>query len=173
VSIRIEALSRKHARTGFLCGESALDKWFEVQAGQGGRRNIASALVALDGDGIVGFYSLSMFTLALEDYRQGSAGSFQTIRRFRPRSSVVWRGTNGLGAGVSENFSLRTPYQGCSTLPRQLPPTPLSLMRRMTARFASTSRSDSWCFQAGRTAYSCYVMSPAKHLPNSFSRVWS
>ena len=67
MNIRIEALSRKHERTGFRCGESALDKWFEVQAGQDERRNIARVFVALDSDGIVGFYSLSMFTLALDD----------------------------------------------------------------------------------------------------------
>lgn len=67
MTIRIEALSRKHNRKGFRCGESALDKWFEAQAGQDERRNIARVFVALDGDWIVGFYSLSMFTLALED----------------------------------------------------------------------------------------------------------
>jgi GNAT superfamily N-acetyltransferase len=67
VTIRIEALSRKHHRKGFRCGESALDKWFEAQSGQDEWRNIARVFVALDGDWIVGFYSLSMFTLALED----------------------------------------------------------------------------------------------------------
>lgn len=67
MNIRIEALSRKHERRGFRCGEPALDNWFVAQAGQDERRNIARVFVAIDGDGIVGFYSLSMFTLALED----------------------------------------------------------------------------------------------------------
>jgi GNAT superfamily N-acetyltransferase len=67
VNIRIEALSKKHNRKGFHCGESALDGWFQAQAGQDERRNIARVFVALDDDGIVGFYSLSMFTLALDD----------------------------------------------------------------------------------------------------------
>ncbi|HMA94686.1 MAG TPA: hypothetical protein VKP30_18480 [Polyangiaceae bacterium] len=53
MTIRTEAISRKHNRKGFRCGESALDKWFEVQAGQDERRNIARVFVALDGDGIV------------------------------------------------------------------------------------------------------------------------
>jgi len=67
VNIRIEALSKKHNRKGFHCGEPELDKWFEVRAGQDDRRNVARVFVALDDEGIVGFYSLSMFTLALDD----------------------------------------------------------------------------------------------------------
>lgn len=67
MNLRIEALSKKHNRKGFRCGESALDRWFEAHAGQDERRNIARVFVALDGDGVVGFYSLSMFTLAIED----------------------------------------------------------------------------------------------------------
>jgi GNAT superfamily N-acetyltransferase len=67
VTVRIESLRKEHKRKGFRCGEPALDKWFESQAGQDERRNIARVFVAMDDLGIAGFYSLSMCTLSLDD----------------------------------------------------------------------------------------------------------
>jgi GNAT superfamily N-acetyltransferase len=67
VKLRIEPLGRRHNRKGFRCGEPALDRWFEQQASQDERRNISRVFVAVDDVGIVGFYSLSMFTIELED----------------------------------------------------------------------------------------------------------
>ena len=58
----------KHDRGGFQCGVAALDDWFQVRAGQDERRNVARVFVALDERyGIVGFYSLSSFTLTIAD----------------------------------------------------------------------------------------------------------
>jgi ribosomal protein S18 acetylase RimI-like enzyme len=65
--IRFEALSKKYDRSNFTCGVPVLDGWFLTRAGQDERRNVARVFVALDERGIVGFYSLSMFTLVLED----------------------------------------------------------------------------------------------------------
>jgi GNAT superfamily N-acetyltransferase len=67
-----EPLASAHDRTGFSCGVPALDRWFRQQAGQEERRNVARVFVARDpdaggSDAIVGFYTLSMFTLALGD----------------------------------------------------------------------------------------------------------
>ena len=63
----IEPLGR-HDRAAFSCGVAALDEWFRHRAGQDERRNIARAFVAIDDRyGIVGFYSLSSFTLAIND----------------------------------------------------------------------------------------------------------
>jgi GNAT superfamily N-acetyltransferase len=67
VKVRFQPLSGKHDRTTFGCGVSALDTWFHTQASQDVRRNIARVFVAIDEYGIVGFYSLSMFTLALDE----------------------------------------------------------------------------------------------------------
>lgn len=54
-------------RSHFSSGVAALDSWFRTHAGQDQRRNVAHVFVAVEGDGqIVGFYSLSMFTLALD-----------------------------------------------------------------------------------------------------------
>lgn len=61
-----EVLTTEHDRSTFRCGNAALDEWFSKRAGQDQRRNVAQVFVALEGGEIVGFYSLSMFTLSLE-----------------------------------------------------------------------------------------------------------
>ena len=64
----IEALGKRHDRTGFTCGQPELDAWFRQRAGQDEKRNVARVFVAVDDEiGVVGFYSLSSFTLTLED----------------------------------------------------------------------------------------------------------
>ena len=68
MGIVIEPLGRKHDRAGFSCGEFALDDWFRRRAGQDDKRNVARVFVAVDDErGVIGFYSLSSFTLTLED----------------------------------------------------------------------------------------------------------
>jgi GNAT superfamily N-acetyltransferase len=58
----------KNDRAAFSCGVAALDDWFHLRAGQDEKRNVARVFVAIDDErGIVGFYSLSSFTLAIAD----------------------------------------------------------------------------------------------------------
>jgi GNAT superfamily N-acetyltransferase len=58
----------KHERRGFSCGVAALDDWFHLRAGQDERRNVARVFAAIDDRlGVVGFYSLSTFTLTIVD----------------------------------------------------------------------------------------------------------
>jgi GNAT superfamily N-acetyltransferase len=64
--LRFELLDKRHDRDAFSCGVPALDEWFRARASQDVRRRVAQVFVALDDVGIAGFYSLSMFTLALE-----------------------------------------------------------------------------------------------------------
>lgn len=64
----IEPLGRQHDRTAFRCGQADLDDWFHRRASQDERRNIARVFVASDDNlGVIGFYSLSSFTLSLTD----------------------------------------------------------------------------------------------------------
>lgn len=64
----IAPLGKLHDRAAFDCGQPDLDDWFRRQASQDEKRNIARVFVAVDDAiGIVGFYSLSSFTLALDD----------------------------------------------------------------------------------------------------------
>jgi ribosomal protein S18 acetylase RimI-like enzyme len=52
----------------FSCGELNLDDWFVHRAGQDTRRDLAQVFVAVDEKlGVVGFYSLGAFSLALDD----------------------------------------------------------------------------------------------------------
>ena len=64
----IEPLGKHHDRKAFSCGQSELDDWFQRRASQDERRNIARVFVASDDSlGVIGFYSLSSFTLGLTD----------------------------------------------------------------------------------------------------------
>ena len=68
MGIIIEPLGAKHDRTAFSCGQSALDDWFRRRAGQDEKRNVARVFVAVDDErSVLGFYSLSSFTLTLDD----------------------------------------------------------------------------------------------------------
>jgi GNAT superfamily N-acetyltransferase len=68
LGIRIEPLQRHHHRAAFSCGELSLDDWFRHRASQDVRRDLSQVFVALDDDlGLVGFYSLSAFSLQLDD----------------------------------------------------------------------------------------------------------
>lgn len=66
MNLRFEPLARGHDRRAFTCGVDDLDEWFRARASQDQRRRIAQVFVAIDEQGIAGFYSLSMYTLALD-----------------------------------------------------------------------------------------------------------
>ncbi len=68
MGIVIEPLSGRHDRMAFSCGRPELDEWFRRRASQDEKRNVARVFVASDDElGVVGFYSLSSYTLALTD----------------------------------------------------------------------------------------------------------
>lgn len=68
MAVAIEPLASHHDRVAFSCGQPDLDEWFRRRASQDERRNVARVFVAVDDRvGVVGFYSLSPYTLALLD----------------------------------------------------------------------------------------------------------
>jgi GNAT superfamily N-acetyltransferase len=68
VIARIEPLGRQHDRAGLSSGQPDVDDWFRRRASQDERRNVARVFVAVDDAlSILGFYSLSSYTLALDD----------------------------------------------------------------------------------------------------------
>ncbi|MFI5023995.1 MAG: GNAT family N-acetyltransferase [Alphaproteobacteria bacterium] len=68
MSVRIEQLGKQHDRATFSCGQADLDEWFQHRASQDDKRNVARVFVAVDDElGVIGFYSLSSFTLSLHD----------------------------------------------------------------------------------------------------------
>jgi GNAT superfamily N-acetyltransferase len=69
--IVIEPLGKQHDRTRFSCGQPDLDDWFRLRASQDEKRNVARVFVAVAPDlGVIGFYSLSSLSLALETLPQ-------------------------------------------------------------------------------------------------------
>jgi ribosomal protein S18 acetylase RimI-like enzyme len=83
LSIVLEPLGKQHDRSTFSCGQPELDDWFQRRAGQDDRRDVARVFVAVDPVlGVVGFYSLSSFSLDL--------GSLpEEIARKLPRYAVA------------------------------------------------------------------------------------
>ena len=67
MALRIEPLGKRHDRAAFASGEALLDDWFRQRATQDDKRNVARIFVAVDDEGIAGFYRLSAFTLSLTD----------------------------------------------------------------------------------------------------------
>ncbi len=65
MKLAFEPLKKKHDRESFTSGEPALDDWFRKRALQDVKRNISRVFVAMDEEGVAGFYSLSAFTIAL------------------------------------------------------------------------------------------------------------
>jgi GNAT superfamily N-acetyltransferase len=65
--VRIEALGKQHDRARFSSEQPDIDDWFRRRAGQDERRNVARVFVAADDElGVIGFYSLSSYTLAMD-----------------------------------------------------------------------------------------------------------
>ena len=109
MNITFQAL-KGHDRSAFTSGDDAdslaLDGWFRKAASQDQRRNLARVFVAIDrdaGDAIVGFYSLSTFSIALGDIPE-------ELARKLPRYDAIpaaligrlARATSVRGQGVGE-----------------------------------------------------------------------
>lgn len=74
MAIRIVPLQKHHDRRAFSCGEPTLDDWFRNRATQDTKRDLAQVFVAIDDAlGLVGFYSLSAFSLQLDDFPEDLA----------------------------------------------------------------------------------------------------
>jgi GNAT superfamily N-acetyltransferase len=70
LNILFEPLRKAHDRSTFTCGEPDLDDWFRKVASQDQKRNVARVFVAVDrdaSDAILGFHSLSSFSITLRD----------------------------------------------------------------------------------------------------------
>jgi len=81
--VSIGPLGKQHDRSTFSCGQPDLDLWFRERAGQDDRRNVARVFVAIDDAmGVIGFYSLSSFTLAVDDIPED-------LRRKLPRYDAI------------------------------------------------------------------------------------
>lgn len=65
---RLEPLA-EHDRTGFTCGEPALDRYFQTQVTQDARRRLSNCFVAVEAatGQLAGFYTLTAASIPLTD----------------------------------------------------------------------------------------------------------
>lgn len=71
-----EPLGKAHDRRSFRSGSAAIDEWFARRAGQDIRRDVARVFVAVDAAApsqVLGFYSLSAFTIVLDELPEEAA----------------------------------------------------------------------------------------------------
>src|ERR1700691_4402992 len=68
-AFRIEPLGDAHDRTGFHCGEEALDRYFQTQATQDIRRRVANCFVAVDAASgqVAAYYTMAAASVPLVD----------------------------------------------------------------------------------------------------------
>lgn len=66
-SRRIEKLGPGHDLLGFDCGQDDLNRWFLKFALQAQRANSARTFVGLEGESVIGFYSLVFSQVEFED----------------------------------------------------------------------------------------------------------
>ncbi len=62
---RVEALAKRHDRSGFSCGVEPLDRYLREQAGQDARKRVAAPFVLCEGQSNVvrGYYTLSALSI--------------------------------------------------------------------------------------------------------------
>jgi ribosomal protein S18 acetylase RimI-like enzyme len=68
-SFRFDMLAPEHDRTGFRCGEDALDRYFKIQVTQDIRRHVANCFVVIEAatNQVAAFYTLSAASISLTD----------------------------------------------------------------------------------------------------------
>lgn len=69
--VQLPRAYKKKVREQFRSGSLPLDRYFREKVTQDIRKNLAKCFIALDGDRIAGFYTLSASSIALEDLPEG------------------------------------------------------------------------------------------------------
>lgn len=111
-ALRIEKLDRVHAVEGFDCSKEALNRFLIRHALQSQQSGASNTYLALDGQGVVGFYSLAVGEVACDDAperltkgRARHPGPVMLLARLAVASSYQGK---GLGAGLLKDAMLRT-----------------------------------------------------------------
>jgi predicted GNAT family N-acyltransferase len=103
-NLKIEPLGEHHDRAAFSCGKDSLDQYLRNQAGQAVAKNLAAVFVlTLDGKKIAGYYTLSSYTVKLDEIPEGIAKRLTRMQEIpatllgRLARSIEFRG-QGIGA---------------------------------------------------------------------------
>jgi GNAT superfamily N-acetyltransferase len=114
--LRIEKLRRDHRVDGFDCGDDALNRFLDRFAFQAQQAGASQTYLALDGDEIVGFYSLAVGSVAHLDAPERLAKGLarhpipvMVLARLAVSTGHQGR---GIGAGLLRDAELRTLLAG-------------------------------------------------------------
>ena len=114
--LRIEKLRRDHRVDGFDCGEEALNRFLDRFAFQAQQAGAAQTYLALDGDEVVGFYSLAVGSVAHRDaperFAKGLARHPIPVMLLARLAIGKGHQGKGLGAGLLRDAELRTLQAG-------------------------------------------------------------
>ena len=114
--LRIEKLRRDHRVDGFDCGEEALNRFLDRFAFQAQQAGAAQTYLALDGDEVVGFYSLAVGSVAHRDaperLAKGLARHPNPVMLLARLAIGKGHQGKGLGAGLLRDAELRTLQAG-------------------------------------------------------------
>ena len=110
--LRIEKLGPEHALDAFDCGREELNRFLTRFALVNQQARAAQTYVAISGQSVVGYYSLSVGEVAFDDapnrLRKGLARhSVPIMLLARLAVSVAWQG-HGIGAGLLKDAMHRT-----------------------------------------------------------------
>jgi GNAT superfamily N-acetyltransferase len=111
VALRIEKLTRSHAVDGFDCGAPPLNRFLERYALQNQQADASRTYVALDGDEVIGFYTLVVGEVA---HANAPARVIKGLAKYPVPVMVLARLAvsndrqgQGIGAGLLKDALLR------------------------------------------------------------------
>jgi predicted N-acetyltransferase YhbS len=112
ISFRIEKLMRAHAVDGLDCGKEDLNRFLDRHAWQNQQAGASQTYVAVEGEAVVGYYTLAVGEVAYDDaadrLRKGLARHPVPVMLLaRLAIGRDWQGRK-LGAGLLKDAMLRT-----------------------------------------------------------------
>jgi GNAT superfamily N-acetyltransferase len=110
--LRIEKLNRSHIPDSFDCGQADLNRWFRSHAFQNQNSNSSQTYLAVAGESVVGYYSLSAgqvnYADAPDRLQKGLAGHpIPVVLLARLAVDLSWQ-KRRVGRGLLQDAVLRT-----------------------------------------------------------------
>jgi predicted GNAT family N-acyltransferase len=103
-NFKIEPLGKNHERAAFSCGKDSLDQYLRNQAGQAADKDLAAVFILTpDGKKIAGYYTLSSYTVKLDEIPEEIARKLTRMQEV-PATLLgrLARSTDFRGQGIGE-----------------------------------------------------------------------
>ncbi|MEJ7605308.1 MAG: hypothetical protein WKF37_03355 [Bryobacteraceae bacterium] len=108
---RVEKLQRTHPIESFDCGQEALNRFLIRYALQNQQAEASQTYVALDGENVIGFYTLVVGQIDYADAPERLTRGWPAIRCRSccwPALRLRFPGARGIGSGLLKDAMLRT-----------------------------------------------------------------